>query len=217
MNQAKPHLRPNNQNALYAIANIDDWLDPKVYVRKLVNAGVGLVQVRSKTWSDDALAAFCAEVLDEIHTTGSETVLLINDRLNVARSCKAHGVHLGQEDVSPICAREELGPSAVIGLSTHNVSQAAKAPVEVLDYIGFGPVFMSPTKQGHAPTTGTDQLRAAVRATSLPVVAIGGITLKNVTSVFEAGATFAAIISDLAQASSIENYAAEISSRRSLL
>ena len=123
-------------------------------------------------------------------------LFVVNDRVDIALACGADGVHLGQEDLPLAAARRIMG-NKLIGISTHSLEQAKEAERGGADYIGFGPIFGSVTKEtGYSPRglTMLQEIRSAVR---LPIVAIGGITEANVTKVWQVGADAAAMISDL--------------------
>ena len=122
--------------------------------------------------------------------------LVINDRVDVAIAAGAHGVHLGQDDLPPAAARKLLGPSAVIGFSTHNVAQALEASKLPVDYLAIGPIFATTTKSDTSPVLGLEGLRAVRKVIGyFPLVAIGGITHENARNVIEAGADSVAVIS----------------------
>lgn len=123
--------------------------------------------------------------------------LIINDRADWVLPSRAHGVHLGQDDLSPAKARRLLGEEAVIGYSTHNEQQFAAAQQLPVDYLALGPIFPSPTKPGANPPIGLERLRELCASSPLPVVAIGGITLPRAVQVWEAGAASIALISDI--------------------
>lgn len=108
----------------------------------------------------------------------------------------ATGVHVGQEDLSPADARRLLGQASIVGLSTHSIDQLERGAREPVSYLAVGPVFGTATKATGYQPVGLDLVRFAA-GLGLPVVAIGGITLSNVRSVLDAGATSAAVISDL--------------------
>ena len=139
--------------------------------------------------------------------------IIINDRLDVAAAARADGVHLGQDDLPPDRARAVLGPDAIIGFSTHNLEQALEADSTSADYIAFGPVFQTSTKENPDLVVGLEQLAEIKRRVSKPVVAIGGITLERAASVIEAGAASVAVISDLYSAGDIAERAAAFISR----
>ncbi len=114
--------------------------------------------------------------------------LIINDRVDVALACDADGVHLGQTDL-PLAAARRIAPDLWIGISTHNVAQVRSAAAGGADYIAFGPIFSTTTKQNPDPVQGIEGLRAAVaEAGERPVVAIGGITADRVAEIYAAGA-----------------------------
>ncbi len=161
-------------------------------------AGVKVFQVRGKDLPGGALAHLVRAVQAVLPT---DTVLLVNDRADVARVTGADGVHVGDEDLAVADARRILedggrGPR-VTGFSTHSPEQAARAAGDGPDYIGVGPIFASRTKVTGRAALGLDGLRAACAATRLPVVAIGGITLADVAAVRAAGASGIALIADL--------------------
>ena len=142
---------------------------------------------------------FCEAARAGLKTARERNVLvLINDRVDIAIVCDADGVHLGQEDLPPEHARRLLGNDAIIGYSTHTMEQAKAAIRLPVDYIAFGPIFSTSTKERADPVVGLGLL-AEVRALAgkIPVVAIGGIDKTNITSVVDAGADSAAVIGSL--------------------
>lgn len=129
-------------------------------------------------------------------------VVIVNDRVDIAKLSQAHGVHLGQEDLEPAAARRILGGFAVVGYSTHSVEQARAALRAPVDYIAVGPVFGTTSKDtgyGPAGTGLVRDVRSMMRDEGVekPVVAIGGITLERAPEVIRAGAASVAVISDL--------------------
>ena len=135
-------------------------------------------------------------------TSQAGCLFIVNDRVDIALACGADGVHLGQEDLPLVAVRKIIG-NKLIGISTHTLEQAKEAEREGADYIGFGPIFGSITKQtGYSPR-GLPLLQEIRNAVGLPIVAIGGISEKNVTKVWEAGADAAAMIGDLMAAKDI--------------
>ncbi|HEY3150518.1 MAG TPA: thiamine phosphate synthase, partial [Candidatus Binatia bacterium] len=120
----------------------------------------------------------------------------------IALACHADGVHLGQEDL-PLAVGRKLMAAKLVGISTHDIEQAQEAERNGADYIGFGPMFGTTTKDtGYAPR-GVDMLRKIRAAVKLPIVAIGGISEQNVRQVWQAGADSAAIISDILSADDV--------------
>ena len=127
-------------------------------------------------------------------------MVIVNDRADIARLSGADGVHVGLEDLSPRAVRQLVGADAVIGLSTHTVEQLERALDEQVSYIAIGPVFGTVTKHTGYDAIGLERVADAARRTtarSLPLIAIGGITLQRAASVVAAGATSVAVIGDL--------------------
>lgn len=158
------------------------WLQT---ARALLEGGVDAIQLREKELAGGELLERARE-LREL-TRAHATLFIINDRPDVAMLSDADGVHLGQEDLPPEDVRELLGPEAIIGLSTHSVAQAEAAAERGADYIGVGPAFPTRTK-GYETGGGSELVRELCSATSLPTVAIGGITPARAGSVIGAGA-----------------------------
>ena len=161
--------------------------------RAAAGEGVGFLQLRMKDAAEgDFLQT--AELVRRV-TENSSTLFIVNDSLHVARSVGADGLHLGQDDMSCAEARAEWNePGKIIGLSTHDRDQAEAAMGEPVDYIGGGPVYATPTKEIPDPTLGLDGLKAILAASSLPVVAIGGIDEERLALVAEAGARCFAVV-----------------------
>lgn len=163
--------------------------------------GVRIVQYRNKTASmKDAYA----EALPLRKLAAELGVLfIVNDRCDLAQAIDADGVHLGQGDLPLDLARKVMGPDKLIGISTHNSDQVREASAGKPDYLGFGPIFKPGSKQDHDPVVGIEGLRAIRTLTSLPVFAIGGITVENVGDVMKAGANGVAVISAILKAPDI--------------
>jgi thiamine-phosphate pyrophosphorylase len=165
-------------------------------VRRLISGGASFIQLRDKTAATGEFYRAALEAVEHAREYGVK--IIINDRVDIALASGAAGVHLGQDDLSPIQARNLLGPDAIIGFSTHSTEQAYEAIELPIDYMAIGPIFATSTKADHDPVVGLDGLRD-VRALSprVPLVAIGGIDRENVASVFEAGAECVALISEI--------------------
>lgn len=169
-------------------------------LKELITGGGRVVQLRFKELPAKEFLDLALEAKRETARVGC--LLIINDRVDVALAAGADGVHLGQEDLPLAVARRLMGRK-IIGISTHNLSQALEAQQGGADYIGFGPILGTRTKQtGYAPR-GLDMLREVRRAVSLPIVAIGGLSEKNVREVWQAGADAVAMISSLVGAKDI--------------
>lgn len=157
-----------------------------------------MIQLRDKTASPAEFFESAVEVIDYARPLGVKIV--INDRADIALATGADGVHLGQDDLPPRKARELLGGEAIIGFSTHTLDQAVEALELPVDYIAFGPIFPTGTKENPDAVVGLENLKDVRRTLKAkPLVAIGGITAENVASVIAAGANSAAVISDIVQ------------------
>jgi thiamine-phosphate pyrophosphorylase len=153
-------------------------------VRKLVEAGVGMIQLREKHLDDRELVAR-ARQLREL-TRGTPTLAIINDRADVAALTDADGVHLGQDDLSVKDARAIVGTRPLIGVSTHHVDHARAAVLDGANYLGAGPTFPSETK-AFDEFVGLDYLREVASEIRLPTFAIGGINAGNLSDVLATG------------------------------
>jgi len=165
-------------------------------VARLIEGGATLIQLRDK---ESSSADFLREAEAALSVAQKNHVrLIINDRVDIALALNAAGVHVGQSDLPSEIARRLLGSESILGVSTHNVEQVRIASRLPVDYVAFGPVFETGTKQDHEPVAGLDGLRSARGALGdLPLVAIGGINKDNAAAAIEAGADSVALISAL--------------------
>jgi thiamine-phosphate pyrophosphorylase len=172
--------------------------------RAMLDGGVDIVQLRAKNRAVEEIAG----IAGVIHALTRErgVPLVINDHPDIARDVGAEGVHVGQDDLSVAQARQRAGANCFVGKSTHSIDQAVSAAQEGADYIGFGPLFATPTKPDYTPI-GTDDIREAHARVHVPIFCIGGIKLNNLPQVIDAGARRAVIVSRLLQASDIAEYA----------
>lgn len=191
---------------LYGILDLGyvDSLEAKEVVEQMIDGGVDLIQVRAKACPSPEIVKIATTLRDITRRRG--VPLVINDHPEIARSVQAEGVHLGQDDLPIAEAREIAGPDCVIGKSTHSVDQAIRAFHEGADYIGFGPVFATPTKPDYAPV-GLEEIRKVHDAVRIPIFCIGGMTLDNLPEVIAAGARRVVIVSGLLLANDIALYA----------
>jgi thiamine-phosphate pyrophosphorylase len=173
----------------------------------LLNAGVKVIQYRHKGTFGRENWQECCTLIQRTHAAGG--LFIINDRPDMAKLCAADGVHLGQDDVPIDKARWFLGDDAIIGCSTHHIEQFEAALELPVDYIAVGPIFATASKENPDPVVGLVLLEQARRLTDKPIVAIGGITVKNAAAVLEAGANAVAVISDLMNAPEIAARARE--------
>ena len=162
-------------------------------VERLIDGGATLIQLRDKRASP---RDFYNEATSAVLLAKRKGVsIIINDRVDIALALKADGVHLGQQDMPPEAARKVLGRDAIIGYSTHTADQVRNARSMPIEYIGFGPIFQTSTKDDPDAVVGLEGLRDICEiADGLPVVAIGGISPNKLPSVFATGADSAAMI-----------------------
>ncbi|HKN93866.1 MAG TPA: thiamine phosphate synthase [Thermoleophilaceae bacterium] len=154
--------------------------------------GVDIVQLREKAAPDGAVveAGLRLRALCDEH----DGLLIVNDRADLALACGADGVHVGQDDEGLDRVREKVGPELIVGISTHSPEQVDAALSSTADYLGVGPVYATPTKEGRAPV-GLELVRyAAEHAGAKPWFAIGGIDPGNADAVAAAGATRIAVV-----------------------
>ena len=182
---------------LYAIVDGSAGRPPLDLVAAFVRGGASVVQLRLKTIGAGELLKVAREARK---LCAGRSLLLVNDRPDVARLAEADGVHLGQDDLPWQAARAILGPQALVGVSTHSDAEIDAA--QGADYVGFGPIFPTASKPGARlpPPQGLDGLRRAIGRSKAPVVAIGGITARTAAQVAEAGARCAAAIAELCNA-----------------
>ncbi|MEY2493984.1 MAG: thiamine-phosphate pyrophosphorylase [Verrucomicrobiota bacterium] len=171
---------------------------------QLITGGVDLIQLRAKGHPNPEIATIAADV--HRLTAKSGVPLIINDHPEVARIVTAEGVHLGQDDMPIAEARKIAGPNCMVGKSTHSVDQAIRAFYEGADYIGFGPLFATPTKPDYPPI-GLSEIQKVHEAVRIPIFCIGGIKLGNLSDVLAAGARRVVIVSGLLQAPDAAEYA----------
>jgi len=167
---------------------------------QMIEGCVDMIQLRGKGKSLDELTGYTAR-LHEI-TARSSTPLIVNDHAEIA----VEGVHVGQDDDSTEVARRKAGRAVFIGKSTHSVEQALAAQREGADYIGFGPIFATPTKPDYAPI-GLADIKRVHAEVSLPIFCIGGINIDNLQGVIDAGAKRVVMVSALLKAQRIVDYA----------
>lgn len=161
-----------------------------------IDGGACAVQLRDKNATTRQLIDWAMTIRQM--TAGTDTLFIINDRIDVAMACNADGVHLGDDDMPVEIARQLVGEGMLIGRSVDNVEQAIEAERMGVDYVSIGAVFPTATKPDAAQAVGIETVRAVKMAVNIPVVAIGGITHDNAASVIEAGADAIAVISAVA-------------------
>ncbi|MGH9432904.1 MAG: thiamine phosphate synthase [Terriglobia bacterium] len=185
---------------LYAIIDAaqSQGRTPELLAQILLDAGVKLIQYRDKLASSRQLYDVSLQLA--LIAGSKHGLLIVNDRADVALAAGAGGVHLGQDDLPPDLARKVLGDGKVVGFSSHSLEQLKDADRQPVDYIAFGPIFATQSKERPHPPVGLELLSEARKLTRKPLVAIGGITLETAPTVIEAGADTVAVIRDLMSA-----------------
>lgn len=175
--------------------------------QKLLRGGIDVLQLRSKKTSEAEIIAMAGEILP--WTRAAQIPFIINDYPHLVPIIGADGAHIGQDDLSVTEARSLAGKGAIIGLSTHSLEQVNNACLQKPDYIGFGPLFATPTKPDYIPIGITD-IPMAQKMVPFPIFCIGGITLETLPQVIEAGATRVVMVSALLKAEDPEQTAKQI-------
>ena len=196
-------MAPTRLPSLYPVLDLDALagrgLGPLEVLDAWLESGVTFWQLRAKTVPSGALLDLIDAAVERSHRVGARVI--VNDRVDLAMVAGADGVHVGQTDLPAAAVRRLSGETFVVGLSTHSIKQVDAACLEPVSYVAIGPVFATASKVGAAdPAVGIDGVRSAAAraaARSIPVVAIGGVTLEAAPHVLAAGAASVAVISDL--------------------
>ena len=183
---------------LYAIIDLSYIRDEEApaVLGKLIDGGIDVLQLRGKTRSLDELTVLAGQLLEL--TMAANIPFIVNDRAAVADRVEVQGVHVGQEDDSIAQVRRAVSRPVIVGKSTHSLTQAVAAEREGADYVGFGPLFATPTKPDYLPI-GLDEIGEVHRQVKIPIFCIGGIKLENLPQVIAAGGTRVVIVSGLLQ------------------
>ena len=189
---------------LYAIIDLGyvNAENAPAILEELIAGEIDIVQLRGKNRSLDELSALAEKLL----TMSANIPLIANDHAEIAQRAEVQGVHVGQDDATIEKVRAQIKRPIVVGKSTHSIEQAVAAEREGADYIGFGPIFSTPTKPDYSPI-GLAQIREVYERVSIPIFCIGGIKFENLTQVIAAGAKRVVIVSGLLQANDIAGYA----------
>jgi thiamine-phosphate pyrophosphorylase len=196
---------------LFVLADDDPrWkLDPVEQARAAIAGGAAVIQLRAKHATDREALCWCAEI--RALARAGAALFFVNDRFDLALAAGADGVHLGQEDLPPARLPAEIRRRLLIGRSTHTLEQAYSALDEPVDYMAFGPVFGTRSKQSPYEARGVPLLAEVVQVVApRPVIAIGGIDAGNAREIAHAGAAGAAVISAVAAADYPERAAREL-------
>jgi thiamine-phosphate pyrophosphorylase len=191
---------------LYGIIDLGyvERSDAARIVEQMVEGGVDVIQLRGKNKSIGELMELSAELHE--WTAKSSTPLIVNDHPEIARRVPVEGVHVGQDDDTIRLVRQKAAREILVGKSTHSLEQARAAQGEGADYIGFGPIFATPTKPDYTPI-GLEDVRRVHAEVKLPIFCIGGINIDNLQSVIDAGAKRVVMVSALLKAHNIVDYA----------
>ncbi len=167
-----------------------------------VRQKIRYIQLREKNKNDRKLISIIKDIKSIVKD--SATKLIIDDRPDLARICQTDGVHLGQSDI-PIDLAKKVYPTGIYGLSTHSFEQAVTALKKSPDYIGYGPIFPTPTKKIPDPVVGVNSIRKIVEYSKIPVVAIGGIHESNIDEVLSAGAKNVCLVRYFMESENLED------------
>ena len=181
--------------ALSRKGNVED-------VRAALEGGVRIVQYREKTLSLRERIREALRIKELCRPAGA--TFIVNDRVDLALSVEADGVHLGQEDMPMEIARRLMGQDKLIGITVHNVEEALEAVADGADYLGVSPIFATSTKADAGIPIGLEGLREIRAQVELPIVGIGGITKENARPVLEAGADALCAISAIVTQEDVE-------------
>ena len=166
-------------------------------IEEAIKGGTTIVQLREKTASTKEFYDLALKV-KEI-TSRYDVPLLINDRIDIALAVDSEGVHIGQDDMPAGIAREIIGEDKILGVSASTVEEAKKAEIDSADYIGSGAVFPTATKDD-ADSVSEEELKEIVDSIDIPVVAIGGITVENASTLKGSGIAGFSVVSAIMSA-----------------
>lgn len=189
-------MRPLDQCRLYGILDTG-YCAPEgmgAMLEQMIAGGVDIVQLRAKAMTPDRIA----ELARELHplSQAAGVPFIINDHPALAGETGVEGIHVGVEDMTVAEARRLAGRPCWIGKSSHSLAQAHEGAGQGADYLGFGPLFATPTKPDYIPI-GTDEIRAVYEQIRVPVFCIGGIKQENLAGVIASGAQRVVIVSGI--------------------
>lgn len=196
-------MKPLSECFLYGILDLAyiSAGDCAHFAYNMIEGGVDILQLRAKgypTSKIEPLARSLSSLLSGIP-------FILNDHPQLVIQTGATGFHVGQDDLGFSEARALSGKTAIGGLSTHNLAQAQTAYAQGVDYIGFGPLFATPTKPGRIPI-GLEDIQQVHHFVPLPIFCIGGIKRENLSAIIEAGAQRVVIVSGILQAHDVKAY-----------
>lgn len=166
----------------------------------VLEAGVGIVQLREKAMSDEALYRLGIQYRKRTKRAGA--LLIIDDRIDIALACNADGVHLGQSDL-PMGAARQVAPELLLGASSHNLDEALAAQAAGASYVNIGPIFDTQTKAVPTGTVGLDMIDTIAPNLTIPFTCMGGIKLDNIAQVVARGAKHVAVVTAVTAAENV--------------
>lgn len=198
-------MKSLHQCRLYGILDTG-YCDPArmgAMLERMITGGVDIVQLRAKGMAPDRIA----ELARELHpvSCAAGVPFIINDHPELAAETEVEGIHVGVEDMTVAEARRRAGRPCWIGKSSHSLAQAREGAGQGADYLGFGPLFATPTKPDYVPI-GTEDIRAVYREIAVPVFCIGGIKRENLAEVIASGAERVVIVSGILLATDPAGY-----------
>ena len=212
-------MKPLAEARLYGILDLG-YVAPEraeTVTEQMLAGGVDLVQLRAKGMDEFQIEELAGRILPLTEAAG--VPLIINDFPELVPALGAQGAHVGQDDLAVEDARWRAGralagevPPVIIGKSTHSIDQAVAAQEAGADYIGFGPLFATPTKPGR-PAIGLEEIRRVHELVQIPIFCIGGLKLENLDQVLAAGARRVVIVSGILQAPDIAAYCRQAKER----
>ncbi len=175
-------------------------------IEDALKGGLQALQLREKDLSVRQLYATACRLREITSRYGAR--LFVNDRLDVALSVEADGIHLAGTSIPPRAVHKVTGGKMIIGVSTHTLEEAIEAEREGADFITFGPVYKTPSKKKYGPPVGIEKLKEVAEKVSIPVFGLGGIKIERVQDVLKAGAQGVALISAILSSDNIESESA---------
>jgi thiamine-phosphate pyrophosphorylase len=192
---------------LYGIVDLGyvSAADAPAIARQMLEGGVDIIQLRAKGKLAPEIVSLAQQIVPLCRDFGAP--LIINDHPWLVERCAAAGCHIGQDDGPMAAARTKAGAKTLVGRSTHSLPQARAARDEGADYLGFGPIFSTPTKPDYQAIGLEDIRQAHLEVSDRPIFCIGGVKLENLERVLAAGAKRVVIVSGLLQAPDVTAYA----------
>ncbi|WP_425802727.1 thiamine phosphate synthase [Desulfitobacterium sp. Sab5] len=191
------HIKKTLPHGIYALTSEPHSLGRSTIevAQEILDSGVKILQYREKNKKAKQMFEECLILREMTREAGA--LFIVNDYLDIALAVDADGVHVGQDDLPVPIVRQIVGPSRIIGVSTHSPEQAQRAVADAADYIGVGPIYATHTKTDVCAPVGLEYLRYVVENIDLPFVAIGGIKKHNLTEVLKNGAKTVALVTEI--------------------